>query len=923
MVEGETKEFVSEKEIEARKQKAISFLKKKINLIVYAILAVIISISVFIRTRNIPKLKDVTTGTWTLGPDLDPFLFLRWAQYIAEHGKLFVLDVMRYVPLANICSGSSCAPASPSGETILLPYLIAWFSKFLGIFDKNVTVTYAAIIFPVVMAVLTGIAFFLFAREIFYKKDGKTANIIALIATAFFVLIPSLLTRTIAGIPEKESAAFFFIFIGLYFFIKAFKSEKIKNAVIFSVLAGISTAMLGLISGFIDFVLVGIAGAVLFSFILGKIDEKKFYIYCIWIAGFLISAMPFSDRFSLSNILNSSTTELVLIVFFILLIDFLIFKKKIFNLETKAKKFIKLPEPIIALIITIVIGIIFSLITSGGSSIVHVGEDIISNTVNPINQGRFSVTVAENKQPYFTSEWVGEFGPTVANIPLYFWLMFIGSVLIFSFIIKELNKKEKIILTSGYVILLFGMIFSKYSSSSMFNGQSFISILLYFGATLLFLAGFAYVVYKRHKAGEFSVFKNFDFSYILYFIIFTLGIISARGAVRLIMVLGAVSPIAVAFLIIKSSHRYLREKEDTKKLFLGIFVLVVLIASIFTLWTYYVSDKNLAENYAPTSYTQQWQKAMDWVRDNTSLTAVFAHWWDYGYWVQSLGERATILDGGNAIGYWDYFMGRNVLTGTDEREALDFLYAHNATNLLIDSTDIGKYGAFSSIGSDANYDRYSWIPTIFLDEAQTYETNNQTTYVYPIGAALDEDFLITKDGQETLLPSQKTGVAGAIISFTKEGKPNQPTIVFGYNGQRYETEIRYVYMGGQLYDFKNGMDAGIFLFPLIKSQTDGTISISKTGAGFYLSKRVINSELTRLYLFNENSNYFKLVHSEDSLIIDDLKKQGLNLGEFVYYAPAGGLQGPIKIWNVSYPSDIKLNSTYLSTDYPEEISGVS
>jgi len=35
-------------------------------------------------------------------------------------------------------------------------------------------------------------------------------NIIALIATAFFVVIPSLLPRTIAGIPEKESAAFFF-----------------------------------------------------------------------------------------------------------------------------------------------------------------------------------------------------------------------------------------------------------------------------------------------------------------------------------------------------------------------------------------------------------------------------------------------------------------------------------------------------------------------------------------------------------------------------------------------------------------------------------------------------------------------------------------------------------------------------------------
>ncbi len=152
---------VSNEDIEKRKKKIIEFFKKGGNKIYYAILAIILAISVYIRTRNIPKLKDITTGTWTLGPDLDPFLFLRWAKYIAEQGKLFVLDPMRYVPLANICSGDSCAPINTAGEMKLLSYMIAWFGNFLTFFDKNTTVTYAAIIFPVVMAVLTGIAFFL------------------------------------------------------------------------------------------------------------------------------------------------------------------------------------------------------------------------------------------------------------------------------------------------------------------------------------------------------------------------------------------------------------------------------------------------------------------------------------------------------------------------------------------------------------------------------------------------------------------------------------------------------------------------------------------------------------------------------------------------------------------------------------------
>ena len=167
-------EITSDKEIEKRKKDLISFFKKKTDWIFYGILAFILFISAFIRTRNIPGLKDVTTGTWTLGPDLDPFLFLRWAKYIAEHGKLFLIDTMRYVPLADICSGTACNPVNTAGEMNLLSYMTAWLTGFLNIFDKDVTVTYAAIIFPVIMAVLTGIAFFLFTRKIFYKSESYT-----------------------------------------------------------------------------------------------------------------------------------------------------------------------------------------------------------------------------------------------------------------------------------------------------------------------------------------------------------------------------------------------------------------------------------------------------------------------------------------------------------------------------------------------------------------------------------------------------------------------------------------------------------------------------------------------------------------------------------------------------------------------------
>jgi len=887
-------------ELEERKKKIINFLKQKKDWAYYLILSFIIFIGTYIRTRNISKLKDITTGTWTLGPDLDPFLFLRWAQYIVEHGSLMVWDMMRVVPLGF----------NTASEMKLLSYLVAWLYHFLRFFSEKVTVTYAAILFPVVMFVLTGIAFFLFARKIFYKQSKKIKNITALIATAFFVLIPSLLPRTIAGIPEKESAAFFFMFMAFYLFLEAFTSEKIKRGLIFGGLAGISTALMALIWGGVIFIFFTIPTAVLLAFIFGKIKKEKFYIYSTWLITSFMLMIPFSTRYNLRNLIVSSSTGLAIGVFAIIGMSLLIMKNKKLN---EIRKKTKLPKEIFALILSLLILFTLIFIFLGPNFIFGQISHTINSLITPMTT-RFGLTVAENKQPYFANDWKNSFGPIVFNIPLFFWLFFIGSVILFNNLISKLPKKDRIILTFGYFIFLISLIFSRYSPSSILNGTSGLSLLVYFGGWLFFLISFGYFYFKGYKEKDNFAFRDFDFSYILYFIILTLGIIGARAGIRLIMVLGAVSPIAVSFLIVKISQNYFNEKEETMKFFMGIIVLLIIIASLFTLWTYYQQDKYSAENFAPGVYQFQWQKAMQWVRENTPKDAVFAHWWDYGYWLQSIGERATILDGGNTIVYWNHLMGRFVLTGSDEDKALEFLYTHNGTHLLIDSTEIGKYTAYSSIGSDENYDRFSWISTFLMDEKQTQETKNEISYIYVGGASTDEDIIWEQDGQEILLPKKKAGV-GAIVVKKNGEKILQPEAIFVYNGKQYTIPLKYIYINGKLHEFKEGLNAGIFIFPRLDTLQDGRANINEIGAAMYLSSRTIHSQLVNLYLFNQKSEYFELVHIEDSFITENLKQQGMNIGEFIYYQ---GFQGPIKIWEITYPSNIKANPEYLERDFPNQ-----
>jgi asparagine N-glycosylation enzyme membrane subunit Stt3 len=305
---------------------------------------------------------------------------------------------------------------------------------------------------------------------------------------------------------------------------------------------------------------------------------------------------------------------------------------------------------------------------------------------------------------------------------------------------------------------------------------------------------------------------------------------------------------------------------------------------------------------------------MAWVRADTPQDAVFAHWWDYGYWVQTLGERATMLDGGNSIVYWNYLMGRYALTGTDDKQAIDLLYAHNVTHYLIDSTDIGKYSAFSSIGSDANYDRRSFISTLVMNDAQTQEKKSSTIFVYSGGFGLDGDIIYELNGSRIFLPEGQAGLAGVLIERDSSGVLVQnPIGVFIYQSKQYNIPFRYAHDKGRLIDFGTGYGAGVFLMPrVVTSQT--STQLQQDGAMLYLSPKTVMSQVARLYLYGENNPYFKLAHVEDDFVVAELKKQNSSIGDFVYY---GGFRGPIKIWSVSYPSGEKVNPEYLRTTYPD------
>ena len=850
-----------------------------------------------------PGLWDITKNTWTLGPDLDPFLFLRYAKIIEANGSLPEIDMTRYVPLGY----------DTGGETTLLPKMIVWIHHGLEHFGMtNNSLEYAAVIFPVIMFMFLILFFFLFVREIFIKNSDDSwtfkANLIATISTLFMIISPSFVARTVAGIPEKESAGFVFMFLAFYLFLKAWKYEgKYERYIsaILALLAGIATGLMGLVWGGVVYLFVTISVSMLLAIILNKIGEKEKYsdIYILWFFSALAIMFLMTERFSLVGFITSIDTGLA---FFVLGIIFMYWIIKVVYQKIGRQYPNKIPLNILAIPLIAVVGLLSVIGFLGLKWAWLKILDINRILFNPAAGGRWVTTVAENAQPYFV-QWFGNFGMWA------FMLIIVGAVFLFIEALKYIKKKDLYYLSGLFLLSIFGLACSRYAPNNTFNGTNPISKAFFVIPALIFVGYLVYSYIKYHKEGNYSYDKA-PFEYLLLIVLFILAIFTARSAFRLVMVVTVVAPIFIGYLIINCYNRYKAATDSTKKIIIICGLILILFIAAYSGQAYYNSAKGVAYGSVPYYYTYQWQIAMDWVRDNTPTNAVFVHWWDYGYWVQSIGERATVTDGANSNTWWNYLTGRHLLTGDNQQRALDFCYAHNVSYFLIDSSDISKYGAYSQIGSDENYDRLSYGPiTIVSDPKTIQELKNYTIRTYSAGGSAWVDENIHYNN--IYLFHENSGFLGALVASNNDGSFQQPQGVFVTTTGQVNIPLRYIYYNDEIIDFGSGINATI---KIIDRYNNGIKD--PMGAAVYISPRIMKTFFGQVYLLNDPFNnfpQFELVHSEPDFILNYLNQYGAGLGEFTEH---GGIKGPIKIWKVNYTGNEIIHEEDLLRSAPDYIT---
>ncbi|MCH7850054.1 MAG: hypothetical protein IH845_00220 [Nanoarchaeota archaeon] len=852
------------------------------------ILFAVLFISSSIRLSNLDLLKDPTTGE-NIPLALDPYYFLRVSEtYVDNDGVLPKIDPLRS-PSMNI-------PWHPE----ILPKVVYFMYKGVSMFNPDITIQYIVVISPVIFFVMGLLMFFLMSYVLSKRKS------VALIATTILAFTPAYLYRTMAGFSDHEAigmVAVFSFFLVYAISLKYFEKNW-RYVVGCGLLSGFMIALvLATWGGAVTFIITTLPLSFLMYWaIIRKDDLKAISFYGLLILSSVFSPLIFG--FTWTNMLNRFSGSYGLLLPFVLgyiLIDFGL--SRLIKLGKYKDAKLKERKAFYGVGITGILGIVGLKVL--GMSVLGVLRDIWVKLINPFGNlggGRLGSTVAENSQPYLI-DWMNQTGKIV------FWLFIIGVIFIgVDFIRKIENKRHKLLFISSWVIVVSGILFSRVSSVSLFNGTSFISQTFYFLSLIFFGASFLVILNK----GKFKVDSRIVI--ILSILFFTL--INGRSAVRVFFLIAPFVSFAAAYSIGKFYYYAKDSRENTYRMIFKMLLVISVVLLGYSVYTSYETIKNQAPNTGPIN--PQWITAMEWVRENTPEGDIFVHWWDYGYWIQTLGERPTVTDGGHSgQDQADHYIGRYVLTTPNPASALSFMKTWNVSYLLIDPTDLGKYTAYSQIGggSEDPRDRFAAIPVMVLDPKQTRETSNGTSMVYNAGSVLFEDIIYRDNGTEIFLPSGKSFLAGVVVNTgIKDGNLflTQPIGVYVLNNQQVRIPIRYIYAEGKLVDYGSGIDAVIDIIPSLEGQ-----GINPLGSAIYLSSKVSKGLFAQLYLLDDAfGNYptVKIAHEESNSVIKSIRSSGYSGGEFIYYQ---GLRGPIKIWEVDYPSE-----TEIIEEFKEVLDGV-
>jgi dolichyl-diphosphooligosaccharide--protein glycosyltransferase len=200
----------------------------------------------------------------------------------------------------------------------------------------------------------------------------------------------------------------------------------------------------------------------------------------------------------------------------------------------------------------------------------------------------------------------------------------------------------------------------------------------YYSSILMIFAGIGIWLLFRNKRSSNNDFTIKSDMTIFALIIGLLGIYISSAFVRL-EVYAAISVIilsSIGLSIITTEIIRKRPSINNHGKIIKISYLVIIIALLIIPITLPANANWIKGIKAPPTLlnggstfniaTNDWPDAMEWIKNNTPKDAVVTSWWDYGYWITTLGDRKSSADNATLIDWQIKLIAKMLLSSPED-----------------------------------------------------------------------------------------------------------------------------------------------------------------------------------------------------------------------------------------------------------------
>ena len=327
-----------------------------------------------------------------------------------------------------------------------------------------------------------------------------------------------------------------------------------------------------------------------------------------------------------------------------------------------------------------------------------------------------------------------------------------------------------------------------------------LDISFYFFSILMIFAGIgAWLLFQKKVTRSFKI-KGEMAAFAL--IIGLVGAYFSSAFVRL-EVFGAISIIMLASIgisILISKILSVQQKPTkviTKVSFLVVIVILLMVPMVYPErlnWSNNNVGIPISLLHSGSKYnisTNDWPDAMQWVKENTPKDAVIAAWWDYGYWISTLGERKTLADNATLIDWQIRKIASTlfstpdnawrILTSDVETDVSSYyvslpLDIQQPTKHIVDAYDMNqeKLHLFKNWKDDSSSGKI-YDPDVAANYSTLFDYWESELYVYPpVLTGLDADYILIN------LAGERLSEENAFPMYTFQQKGGDETKTFWF-----------------------------------------------------------------------------------------------------------------------------------------------